>query len=57
MISKLLSDIALKKLSLIKTDDKAAAHFQADQIMTELLQELGYYDVVHKYRSILMVTG
>lgn len=57
MTDKLLSEIALKMLAAIETSDKDAAHFQADNILCELLQELGYRDVVKKYREILRVIG
>lgn len=45
---------ALKELKkLQKSDDPEERHAQADQILCELLIELGYWRVVNEYDKIL----
>ena len=42
----------VEKLRETKQGDKEAAHESADRLLTELLKELGYREVVQVYENI-----
>lgn len=50
---KALSDEMVKRLQEeVDNDDTECAHGNADDILCELLEKLGYKDVVEKYNEV-----
>lgn len=50
---KALSDEMVKRLQEeVNNDDTEDAHINADYILCELLEKLGYKDVVEKYNEV-----
>lgn len=50
---KALSDEMVKRLQEeVNNDDTECAHINADDILCELLEKLGYTDVVEKYNEV-----
>ena len=43
---------SLKKVSQKHKGDTEAAHVSADKVLVELLEELGYSDVVKEYNKV-----
>ena len=49
---ELLISYGNRMVFLIGTNDPETAHYQADELLCELLTELGYAGVVSRYRSV-----
>jgi hypothetical protein len=50
---KALSDEMVKRLQAeVENDDTEQAHVNADKILCELLEKLGYKEVVDKYNEV-----
>ncbi len=50
---KALADEMVKRLQAeVDNDDTECAHVEADNILCELLEKLGYKDVVEKYNKV-----
>lgn len=47
-----LQDKYIKLLQEVSEEDTETAHIQADNIISELLEELWYWDVVEEYDKI-----
>jgi hypothetical protein len=52
-MNKELSEEAIKKLQKeVNNEDTESAHGKADDILCELLEKIGYEDVIKKYNEV-----